>query len=116
MVRSIAFCLIACAGLFLITSVAPVQERLEVNFNKPYTLEELLDIKQEVAEANGISLVYRELSFDEDGKLVGIFFQVDCGDGFSGSASKNPLDYDHPIGFFRDYRPDATEAFGTGGL
>jgi len=116
MVRSIAFCLVACAGLFLITSVAPVQERLEVNFNKPYTLEELLDIKQEVAEAHGISLVYRELSFDEDGKLVGIFFQVDCGDGFSGSASKNPLDYDHPIGFFRDYRPDATEAFGTGGL
>jgi len=116
MARHIALFLIACTGLIFLASTAPVQERVEVNLNKPYTLEELLHIQQELAETHGISLLYRELSFDEDGVLVGIAFQVDCRDGFSGSASQKPLDYKTPIGFFRDYRKDAASAFGTGGI
>ena len=46
--------------------------------------------------------------------LVQIAFEVDCNDGFSGSASSPWLTKWSKVGFYRDYRHNQESSFGTG--
>lgn len=88
-------------------------ERIEVIFNSTLKFNDLVKIKLDMAE-KGISLMYRELKFNKNGKLISIDFKVDCNDGFSGSAHQNSLSTQSKIGFYRDYSDNTSSPFGTG--
>lgn len=86
-------------------------ERVELVFNSEMQSDDLDEIKTRLAEVD-ITIDYVESSFNENGYLTSIDFQVDCNDGYSGSASSKKLTSVARIGFYRDYH--STESFGTG--
>jgi len=90
-------------------------ERIEVIFTRNMKINDLVKVKSDLEE-QGITLSYKLLRFDDEDRLSGIAFKVDCHDGFKGSASNTSLRYDDRIGFYRDYRPGSSSPFGTGKL
>jgi hypothetical protein len=91
------------------------QGKIEVNFDRHLEFNDLVKIKLDMSQ-HGIVLDYKKIEFDDYGKLTFISFQVDCKDGFSGSATSSELTNQTRFGFFRNYVKDAEIAFGTGGL
>jgi len=89
------------------------ETKVEASFNNSMDFETLVDIKNKMADL-GITLDYLELEFKENGKLKSISFNVDCNDGFAGSASASFNRKDYDIGFFRDYSKNAKVPFRTG--
>ncbi len=89
---------------------------IEVIFNNKLNAKDLDNIRHELWQY-GIILNYDSREFDKKDRLMSLKFNVDCKDGFSGSAEKSGLTKDSRFGFFRDYFADATyakPAFGTG--
>ena len=93
------------------------KDRIEVIFNRHLEFNDLVKIKLDMSQ-HGIVLNYKKLEFDDNGKLIFIYFQVDCKDGFSGSASTGgeELTNQSRLGFYRDYSLDRGSPFGTGGI
>ncbi len=91
------------------------KERIEVIFNRHLEFNDLVKIKLDMSQ-HGIVLNYKKLEFDDYGKLIFISFQVDCKDGFSGSAwtGGEELTNQSHFGFYRDYSLDTDSPFGTG--
>jgi hypothetical protein len=90
------------------------KERIEIAFNASTGFTELVMIKS-YCEEKGITLNYKKIEYDEEGKLKSISFKVDCRDGFSGAASSQMMSKTK-FGFYRDYNPEATSPFGCGPL
>ena len=86
-------------------------DRVQLIFNSEMESQDLAEIKAKLAEVN-ISINYVDQSYDDKGKLMKIGFEVDCNDGFSGSATSRKLTRWSRVGFFRDYK--STTSFGTG--
>jgi hypothetical protein len=104
--------------LVILTSFVHKQdqkENVEVVFNRTLKFDDLVSIKNELAD-KGITLEYKKLEFDENGGLITIYFKVDCNDGFKGSAGKSHLTNQSKIGFYRNYLESSKEPFGTGDL
>ena len=107
--------------LFLSISVSAQQgvmiekEFIEVSFNSTMDKEDLDSISNKLLN-RGITLNYKESTFDKNGKLSSISFKVDCNDGFSGSASLNFLTGKSRFGFRRDYSEKVKIPFQTGSL
>ena len=59
-------------------------------------------------------LRYKKVEYNEQGELTSLSFVVDCGDGFSGTASSEELIDEKKFGFFRDYEKNAAAPFGAG--
>ncbi len=91
------------------------QDRVELIFTRQMSFNDLVKAKLDMAE-EGITLKYKLLKFDNEGRLSGIAFQVDCHDGFSGSASNLFLSYEGSFGFIRDYGAESESPFITGNL
>jgi hypothetical protein len=89
-------------------------DRIEVIFNRKTTFEQLVKIQSDLKNQN-IDLKFSKLRFDETDGLLDIKFQVDCNDGFSGSAEDNNLSNQSRFGFYRDYSSKKSP-FGTGEL
>jgi hypothetical protein len=89
--------------------------KIEVRFNHQLTFSDLALIKLNLAQ-KGITLEYKYLKFDEEGKLVAISFSVDCNDGMRGSADNDKITNNSKIGFYRDYDKDAKSPFGVSDL
>jgi hypothetical protein len=90
-------------------------ERIEVIFNSKVDFNDLVNIKLELSE-HGIYLDYKRIVYDDYGQLREISFEVDCNDGFSGSARSDKIENHFKFGFYRDYAEGAKSAFGTGYL
>lgn len=88
---------------------------VKVVFNRQLEFNDLAKIKSDLSKKN-IVLNYKKLQFDDNGKLMSIDFNVDCKDGFSGSASEDNLTNQSRFGFFRNYSKDATVPFEVGVL
>lgn len=106
-----SFFSLASFGQFIATFVS-TDERIEVVFNNQMEFDDLVKIRSELKN-KGITLGYKKLIFDSEKKLSEIAFEVDCKDGFSGSAACK-LDNQTKIGFYRDYTKDSESPFGTG--
>ncbi len=91
------------------------QDQVELIFTRQMGFNDLVKAKLDMAE-EGITLKYKLLKFDDEGRLSGIAFQVNCNDGFSGSASNLFLSYEDGFGFIRDYRPGSESPFLMGKL
>lgn len=89
------------------------KQRIEVVFNKNTSVEDLANIKEQLAERN-ISIKFSDIAFNEKGNLKTIEFTVDCKDGFKGSSKISNLLVDGSnLGFFRDYTEGIADPFGT---
>lgn len=86
-----------------------------VVFNTKLELKDLIRIKKESAK-KGIELNYRKLEFDNNGKLKGILFAVDCKDGFKGEAGRDDVSGTGRFGFTRDFKKNSSMPFATGQL
>ena len=89
--------------------------KIEVRFNHQLVFNDLALIKLNLAQ-KGITLEYKYLKFDEEGKLVAISFSVDCNDGLRGSADNDKVTNNSKIGFYRDYNKEAKSPFGVNDL
>ena len=116
--------LLSCALLTTSVSAAPLPNntqftatkattKVAVFFNRKTTFAQLATIKQDLIK-DGIVLNYEKLEFDQSGDLLKISFQVDCKDGFSGSATSESLTDDYSFGFLRDYTSNAAKPFVVG--
>ena len=103
--------------LFVFSNSISAQEQvitddyIEIIFNKETSLQDIVEIQSQMKERN-IDLVFNSLVFIEE-KLTSISFNVDCNDGYEGSASDSKLTM-LPIGFYRNYKEGAASTFGTG--
>lgn len=89
--------------------------KVEVRFNHQLVFNDLALIKLTLAQ-KGITLEYKYLKFDEEGKLVAISFSVDCNDGMRGWADNGKVTNDSRTGFYRDYDKEAKSPFGVSDL
>jgi hypothetical protein len=89
--------------------------KIEVRFNHQLTFNDLALIKLNLAQ-KGITLEYKYLKFDDEGKLVAISFSVDCNDGMRGSADNDKVTNNSTIGFYRDYNKETRLPFGVNDL
>ena len=87
------------------------EDRIELTFNNEMKADDLKLIKEQLSEKN-ITINFTSKTFNKEGYLTSIAFEVDCNDGFSGSASSRWLTKFSNIGFYRDYESD--KSFGTG--
>ncbi len=85
---------------------------VDITFNSRLSEEDLQDIKSRLAKID-ISIEYSQLKFNKKGKLKGLKFDVNCNDGFSGSASSPNITKRLHVYFYRDYVNEKTP-FGTG--
>jgi len=88
-------------------------ERIELIFNSEMKSDDLDLIQKKLAEKN-ITIDFTKEEYDKEGYLMKVTFEVDCNDGFSGSASSRWLTKRSNLGFYRDYRSEAIKVFGTG--
>jgi hypothetical protein len=107
--------LLAFICLSLTTLSAQRVPKIEAFFVHNHTKTDLMNIKAELSSMN-ISLEYTHMAFDADGRLTELAFDVDCKDGFKGSAKSDAVPSDLSFGFIRDYRKTATSAFSVGNL
>lgn len=91
------------------------KKRIEVFYNRTMDFNDLVKIKLDLAE-NGITINYKLLEFDENDRLKTIDFEVNCYDGFSGSARNTNVQNQSKFGFYRDYSENSASPFGTGNL
>lgn len=79
------------------------------------TLSELIKISTEFKTQKNIDIKYLMVEFNEDGGLTKLTLDVDCNDGFSGSAylSKKSLKKNN-YGFKRDYTENSKTPFEIG--
>jgi hypothetical protein len=89
--------------------------KIEIRFNHQLAFNDLALIKLNLAQ-KGITLQYKYLKFDDEGKLVAISFSVDCNDGMRGSADNDKVTNNSRIGFYRDYDKNAESPFGVSDL
>ncbi len=90
-------------------------DRIEVLFTRNMSFNDIVKVKLDMAE-RGITLNYKLLRFDDEGRLMSISYEVDCHDGFKGSAVNHRIGYNDRFGFYRDYRSESSSPFGTGWL
>ena len=95
------------------TEPNPARDRITVIFNHTLHFNELVRIKLDMGE-KGITLAFKKLEFDENGGLLSIDFNVNCNDGYKGSAQESNLTDESKFGFYRDYSKNAKSSFGTG--
>ncbi|MBK9336684.1 MAG: hypothetical protein IPM98_08835 [Lewinellaceae bacterium] len=107
--------LLAFICLSLTTLSAQRVPKIETYFVHNHTKTDLMNIREELSSMN-ITLEYTHIAFDADGRLTELAFEVDCKDGFKGSAKSDAVPSDLSFGFVRDYRKDATSAFSVGNL
>ena len=89
------------------------ENRVQVIFNRTLDFNAIVKIKLDLSE-KGIVLTYKSLEFDETGKLKSIEFEVNCKDGFSGSAGMKNLTNQSRLGFYRDYSKNVVTPFKVG--
>ena len=108
--------------MFLLGIVVPLmspqnveitEERIKVTFTNLDEFNDLVKVKLDLADV-GISIKYKKLVFNGFGNLIEIGFEVDCNDGFKGSASTSRLSTQDNFGFIRDY--ESHVPFTTGDL
>lgn len=90
--------------------------RIEAVFTNSLTLDSLIRVKNELMNF-GITINYKKLEFDEQNKLLEIFCEVNCNDGFRGSfgiGMMNAENKNKRFGFYRDYSKNTVSPFGTG--
>lgn len=107
--------LLAFACLSLPSLTAQNVPKVEAFFQRYHTKADLMNIKAEL-ESMKILVEYTHMAFDADGKLTELSFNVDCQDGFKGSAKSDAVPSDLSFGFIRDYRPGAATAFVVGNI
>lgn len=93
-------------------------KRVEAAFTHNLTLDSLVYIKNELQNI-GIVIHYQKIEFDIHHLLTDLSCVVICNDGFSGSFTANKLNEENlneRIGFYRDYRMNSDQSFGTGFL
>lgn len=92
-------------------------QRIKAVFTNHLTLDSLLSIKNEL-ELHGITVNYNKIEFDRTHRLLSIYADVDCNDGYKGSFGIGSLNADNKkkrMGFVRDYSKNAKIPFCTGG-
>lgn len=87
-------------------------ELVDITFNSRLTAADLEDIKKRLAELD-ITIEYTQTKFNKKGKLKGLKIEVDCNDGFSGSAWSPNITKRLHVYFYRDYTTKKSP-FGTG--
>lgn len=113
----LALLIIPALSFTNLTGIPENDSKIEVVFNRKLDFNDIVKIKLDLSQ-KGIIINFKQLEFDEQGKLNGIDFFVDCKDGFSGGAkaSGKELGNERPFGFVRDYSENANSPFGTGYL
>lgn len=87
-------------------------EKVKVIFNRKTSFNELVKIKLDLAE-KGITINYKKIVFTDFDELNEISFQVDCNDGFKGSAANPHISNNEEFGFVRYLEKDI---FATGDI
>lgn len=104
-------------GVVVVTTTPDdISKRIEIVFTKSTDYGQLAVMKS-YCKQRGIALNIRETKYNEREELIYLSFEVDCGDGFSGTASAHILaleGQDKKFGFYRDYSPNSDRPFGTG--
>ncbi|WP_299837899.1 N-acetylmuramoyl-L-alanine amidase [uncultured Tenacibaculum sp.] len=125
-----SFCLLIATSIFLFTNKINAQgpkntaitiaseneliEPVKVAFTNELTFDELITIKNNLKN-KGITIDYKQLTFDDNNKLSAIGCFVDCNDGFNGYFFADNLNSKKKkFGFYRDYDLNAKSPFGTG--
>lgn len=90
-------------------------KRIEVAFTNCLNFDSLVIIKNDL-KAKGITLIYKNIEFDSNNRLITIDCDVDCNDGFSGGFGMGHLNSSRTssTGFYRDYSKNSKNPFGTG--
>ena len=88
------------------------KENVVIVFTRKQDFNELVKLKLDQSD-KGITLKFRKLVFDDFGKLTEISFNVDCNDGFAGSAGAKLTIT--PFGFYRKF-DNEDSPFGTGDM
>lgn len=92
-------------------------KRIEARFSNRLTFDSLIVIKNDL-KANGVTIDYKKMSFDEKGYLLEIGCHVKSNQnrasGSFGIGFLNTINKDKKIGFFYDYSKDASPSFCCG--
>ncbi len=92
-------------------------KRIEAVFTNSLTLDSLVRVREEL-DSYGITISYKKLEFDKNNRLISVYCDVDCNDGFKGGFGIGLLNNDNKkkrMGFVRDYSKTAKTPFCTGG-
>lgn len=93
-------------------------KEVKLSVTHELTFDSLVNIKEKL-EILGITINYTRLAFDDNNKLVAIYADVNCHDGFGGSFGTSILDskeYEPGFGFSRNYSNNSKSPFRTGWL
>jgi len=99
--------------ILAMASFTAPKDVIYVEFTNESSFNDLVKIKDSMAE-KGITLSYKIIEFDEYNNLKAISIEVDCNDGFKGSAATKRLNNFQKISFTRDYRDGAKIPFAIG--
>ncbi len=89
--------------------------KIIVQISKNADQKYLEGIQQTLKKKYDFDVQYKNLKFNDQGKLVSIGIDVNCNDGFSGSIAMNDVKPIHNIYFYRDYTENSRSPFGIGG-
>jgi len=91
------------------------EDLVEVAFDSTIDKDDLILIQSKLSEKE-IDIIYEKMTFNDNGKLFSISFEVNCNDGFKGAASQMFLTETIRVGFIRDYKKDVKKPFQVGTL
>ena len=97
------------------TNFINTEELVRLEITEFTTEKELTEIADILIKDRDIELDISESEFDANGNIITLLIKVDCQDGFKGRTHAERRMLSHAtVGFYRDYRPGAKSAFGTG--
>jgi hypothetical protein len=99
--------------LLVLASFTIPKDVVYAEFTNNSKFSDLVKIKDDMA-VKGITLNYIFLEFDDYNNLQAISIEVNCNDGFKGSAATKRLTNFRKMSFTRDYRDGAKVAFSIG--
>ncbi len=111
-------------SLFLLSCSNYEKTAYGINDEKAYlvvtsatTEPELEKIAQEFYEQKGIVIDVSKSEYDNAGTIHNLSLEVDCQDGYSGTASASSVSLlKTSYGFYRDYRPSIEIPFYIGSM
>jgi hypothetical protein len=94
--------------------IQPDMVMLVVDHNA--SLKELVQYQEELKAKANIDFRIKQVSFDDQGKLLSLSYSVDCNDGFSGGSSHRFTNETQKIGFYRRGDENIESPFMVGNM
>lgn len=110
--------LIVLSILFSLNMSAQITEQkkyVELIIADNWTPDSLETAKTRLKKAYNIDLYFKDVNIREDGSIQNLFIEVNCNDGYRGSAHMSKELREH-FGFKRDYKVFAATTFAVGYL